>query len=99
MHVSRAMVKNSNSISADFTEHTGACISSCFKSLYKEILHLTTMDLLDYIDTNLFCHAADEILLFLHYTFFFLHLMAAVNWLTILPLFGCVHQGGSQRKH
>jgi hypothetical protein len=24
--------------------------------------------------------------------FFFFHLMATVNWLTILPLFGCVHK-------
>ena len=23
--------------------------------------------------------------------FFFFHLMATVNWLTILPLFGCAH--------
>ena len=24
--------------------------------------------------------------------FFFFHLMATVNWLTILPLFGCAHK-------
>ena len=44
---------------------------------------------------KLTCRTAIQVM-FIYYNlclfFFFFHLMATVNWLTILPLFGCAHK-------